>query len=257
MRLPFLACLALSLVGICTVTTAQAQPLIFAAASLKTALDQAAQQWATTHPPVTISYAGSSQLARQITAGAPADLFISASPQWMDAVDQSGMVTPGSRVNLLGNRLVLIGNGNSTNAATSSIASSLQPVMDGTAFLAMALVDSVPAGQYGKEALTHLGLWDQVASQVAQADNVRAALALVALNEAPLGITYATDAKAEPRVHEIATFPADSHRPIIYPMAALDGGNDPRAAADFAAYLQTPPAQAIFTQQGFTLHPDP
>lgn len=221
---------------------------VFAAASLKTALDEIAGQWEEAHDDkVTISYAGSSQLARQIQAGAPADLFISAAENWMDELENSDSIDPESRINLLGNRLVLIG---ARNAALTEIATLPDALQDGK--LAMALIDSVPAGQYGKEALTNLGLWDQVSSQVAQADNVRAALSLVALGEAPYGIVYASDAMAEPAVTVIATFPPDSHRPIIYPAAVLNASQSKDAGA-FLESLRQEPARSILEAQGFII----
>lgn len=217
---------------------------VFAAASTKTALDQAAAAYMqATGDTVTLSYAGSSALARQIQFGAPADLFLSANPGWMDVLEADGLLLPGSRTDLLGNSLVLIAHANSAPMEIATLPESL-----GDAHLAMALVDAVPAGIYGKAALRSLGLWDGLAPQVAQTDNVRAALALVALGEAPFGITYATDAAAEPRVTIVARFPADSHPPITYPVAALT-----EAGLPFAAYLRSPEALGFFTAQGFTV----
>jgi molybdate transport system substrate-binding protein len=223
---------------------------VFAAASLKTALDQVAAGFmAETGHEVRISYAGSGALARQIMAGAPADLFISAAPEWMDQVDGTGLVQEGTRRDFLGNRLVLV----SAAAGTAEIG----PAFDlkarlGGGKLAMALVEAVPAGQYGKAALEALGLWESVAPQVAQADNVRAALALVALGEAPLGVVYATDAVAEPRVHVVGVFPEESHPPITYPVALLEGGTDPADRAFYEA-LQGDVARAVFSAQGFVV----
>lgn len=226
------------------------QVVVFAAASMKTALDEVAAHWqAETGHEVLISYAGSAQLAKQIIAGAPADLFISASLAWMDAVQAEGAVVPGTRRDLLGNQLVLIGHGATGPALVLDGRFDLAARL-GEGRLAMALVDAVPAGQYGKAALTALGLWPSVAPKVAQADNVRAALALVATGEAPLGIVYVTDAVAEARVHVAATFPADSHPAIVYPAALLTSAAD---AADraFLDALQGPAARAIFARHGF------
>lgn len=214
---------------------------VFAAASMKTALDEIAASY--TADNVVISYAGSSQLAKQIEAGAPADMFISASEDWMDAVEAD--VVPGTRRDLLGNVLVVVG---AKDAAPLEI--SALPETLGEEKLAMALVDSVPAGVYGKEALTTLGLWDALAPHVAQADNVRAALALVATGEAPFGIVYASDAVAEPNVTPVATFPADSHAPITYPVALIGTEAKPAAQA-FLDHLSSPEAQAILESQGF------
>ncbi len=218
--------------------------IVFAAASLKTALDEIALDYeAETGNTVLISYAGSSKLAQQIIQGAPADVFISASTQWMDVVEAEGLLAEGSRTNLLGNSLVLVG----FEEGVFDISD--LPDHLGDERLAMALVNSVPAGQYGKQALTSLGLWDTLAPSVAQADNVRAALALVATGEAPFGIVYASDAVAEPSVHVIASFAEDTHAPIIYPAALTTEASD----AAFLEYLSTPQAADVFKAQGFTV----
>ncbi len=242
----FLATLAFVLSLAAAPAAAADRITVFAAASLKTALDRIAADWEGAE--VVLSYAGSSALARQIEAGAPADIFISASPDWMDALAGQGLIRPETRVDLLGNSLVLVRHG--AGAAPVEIGADfdlLAALGDGR--LAMALVDAVPAGIYGREALTALGFWDSVAARVAQADNVRAALALVALGEAPLGIVYATDARAEPRVSVAAVFPADAHAPIVYP-AALTAEADPDSAG-FLAYLQSEAARAVFAAEGF------
>ena len=224
--------------------------VVFAAASLKTALDAHAAAWsAETGHAVVASYGGSSALAKQIVAGAPADIFLSASTAWMDEVEAAGQVVAGTRRDLLGNTLVLVAHG--AGQAPVAIGPDLDLAgMLGEDRLAMALVDAVPAGQYGKAALAALGLWDGVAPKVAQADNVRAALALVATGEAPFGIVYATDAAAEPGVSVIGTFPAESHPQIVYPVALLASAAD---AADqaFLASLDTEAATAIFRAAGF------
>lgn len=226
--------------------------VVFAAASLKTALDPIAQAFQdTSGDTVTISYAGSNALARQILDGAPADIFISASTDWMDEIEAGGELAEGTRHDLLGNRLVLVAHDAAAPQVTLAPGYDLAGMLDGGK-LAMALVDAVPAGQYGKAALTQLGLWDQVAPSVAQADNVRAALALVAAGEAPLGIVYATDAAAEPKVHVVGTFPDDSHAPIVYPAALLANADDDGDRAFFQA-LSAPEADAIFSAQGFTI----
>ncbi|MGZ9810424.1 molybdate ABC transporter substrate-binding protein [Pseudoroseicyclus sp. H15] len=220
---------------------------IFAAASLAGPLDEAAELWADeTGHDTAISYAGSSVLARQIMAGAPADAFLSANEDWMDAVEADGRIVPGSRANLWGNALVLVAR------APGDLALADLPVALGHGRLAMALTEAVPAGIYGREALTHLGLWEALAPRLAETDNVRAALDLVALGAAPYGIVYATDAAAEPRVSIAATFPEESHAPITYPGAALTPG----PAEDFLSYLQSPEALAIFTQADFLPLPE-
>jgi molybdate transport system substrate-binding protein len=219
---------------------------VFAAASLQGPVEAVARSWQeTTGHLVQISFAGTPQLARQIAAGAPADIFIAASADWMDALSENGVVRSASRVDIAGNSLVLVGHG---QMPPSDIATALAALKDDR--LAMALVDSVPAGQYGKAALEDLGLWDAVAPQVVQADNVRAALALVAAGEAPLGIVYATDARAEPRVSVVATFPAGSHPAIVYP-AALTAGAVP-AAQGLLDALAGPVGRAAFAAAGFS-----
>ena len=237
-------------------TPAQAEEVtVFAAASLKTALDEIATAWeGTTGHEVTLSYAGTPQLAQQIEQGAPADLFISASTDWMDDLQAKDLIDPASRRDLLGNTLVLVAHGEASPVE-------IDPDLDlsallGDGRLAMAFIDSVPAGIYGHEALTSLGLWDAVAPQVAQAENVRAALALVASGEAPLGIVYGSDALASQAVGEdistLGTFPPDSHSPITYP-AALVAGRDNPTPAEFLDHLASEEARAVWEVQGFTV----
>lgn len=226
--------------------------LVFAAASLKTALDDVKAAFeAETGDEVSVAYAGSSALARQILAGAPSDIFISANIKWMDAVEEAGLLAEGSRRDLLGNRIVLVAPTADTPAGAVDLDLSAESLTErlGDGRMAMALVDAVPAGIYGKAALETLGLWDALAPHVAEADNVRAALALVARGEAPLGIVYATDAAAEPRVTVLATFPEESHPPIIYPAARLAASGE--AAAAFLDFLATPEARARFEREGF------
>ncbi|MBR9765865.1 MAG: molybdate ABC transporter substrate-binding protein [Rhodobacteraceae bacterium] len=224
---------------------------LFAAASLKTALEQIEPAFeAATGADLRVSLAGSSALARQIQQGAPADVFISANPGWMDALEGEGLLAADTRRDLLGNSIVLVAP--QGQGAEVDVSASLDlPALLGEGPLAMALVDAVPAGIYGKQALTSLGLWEAVAPDVAQADNVRAALALVALGEAPLGIVYGTDAAAEPRVEVIATFPEDSHDPIRYPVATLAESENP-LGADLIDFLRGDEARAVFEAQGFT-----
>lgn len=220
---------------------------VFAAASLKSALDEIA---ASGGPALRLVYGGSSALARQIEQGAPAQVFMSANPDWMDVLDRAGLLAAGSRRDLLTNRLVLIAPAASdvslTLAAGADLAGALGP--DGR--LAMGLTEAVPAGIYGKAALSALGLWESVANRTAQTDDVLAALHLVALGEVPLGIVYATDAADEPRVRVVATFDAALHPPIVYPIAILAEGEKPAARAALA-WLEGPQARAIFTRRGF------
>lgn len=222
-----------------------AEVTVFAAATLKTALDEIATEYsAGTGTAITLSYAGTPALARQIEQGAPADVFISASVDWMDALAAKGLIQPDSRRDLLGNRLVLIGPTGAAPLVLEDLAARL-----GHGRLAMALVDAVPSGQYGKAALESLGLWEAVAPSVVQSENVRAALHLVALGEAALGIVYASDAVAEPRVTVLATFPETSHPRIIFP-AALTLTASPEAAA-FLDHLASPEAAEVFAANGF------
>ncbi|MEQ9260062.1 MAG: molybdate ABC transporter substrate-binding protein [Roseovarius sp.] len=225
---------------------------VFAAASLTNAMAEIEAGFeAETGHEVAVSLAGSSALARQIQQGAPADVFISANPDWMDTLEAEGLVAPGTRADLVSNTLVLVAAGG--DAAPVEIGPGLDlAAMLGEGRLAMALVDAVPAGIYGKAALESLGLWESVAPSVAQADNVRAALAFVAAGEAPLGIVYATDAVAEDGVRAIGTFPEGSHPPILYPVAGL-AGRESAAVAAFLAYLAGPEARAAFERQGFSV----
>ena len=225
---------------------------VFAAASLKTALDEIAAGYSEeTGDALRISYAGSSKLARQIQQGAPAQIFISANTAWMDTLGDDHLLADGTRADLLVNRIVLVAGPGVPEDLSLTLAPGadlIGPLGDGR--LAMALVDAVPAGIYGKAALQSLDLWDSVAPHVAQADNVRAALRLVASGEAPLGIVYATDAAAEPKVRVLDMFPAASHPPIRYPAAILAEGDGPaaRAALD---YLRGDSARAVFLRNGF------
>lgn len=248
-RSVFAPLVVLSLISVPTLVAA-AEVTVFAAASLTTALSRVSAAWgAETGHVVVISYAGSSALARQIQQGAPADIFISASTDWMDEVAASGDLRLETRRDILGNMLVLIAHG--ADAAPVTINNTLDLAgMLGDGRLAMALVNSVPAGMYGKAALTTLGLWDRVEPLVAQADNVRAALAFVARNEAPLGIVYATDAAVEDNVTIIGTFPAGSHPEITYP-AGITSQSDNPAAAAFLDYLTSDTANAIWRGFGF------
>ena len=222
---------------------------LFAAASLKTALDRIEPGFeAATGHDLAISLAGSSALARQIEQGAPADVFISANTDWMDRLEKAGLLAPGTRRDLLSNTLVLIGTG-AIPAAKVDTGDALLSLVPGR--LAMALVEAVPAGIYGRAALESLGVWDTLAPRVVQADNVRAALALVAAGAAERGIVYATDARAEPRVSVIARFPEATHLPITYPAAVMAGRA--QAAQDLLDYLSGDAASAIFAEEGFVL----
>lgn len=227
--------------------------LVFAAASLKTALDEIAADWAKQagKPAPKIAYAASNALARQIENGAPADLFISADLDWMDEVARKNLIRPETRVSLLANRIVLIAPVGT--AGTVEIAPGLDLAARlGSGRLAMGNVESVPAGKYGKAALETLGAWDGVKGKIAQADNVRAALLLVSRGEAPLGIVYATDAAADPQVRIVGTFPEGTHPPIVYPVAQTRDSAHPDAPA-FLGYLRGAGAKPVFERQGFTV----
>jgi len=239
---------ALLLAPILATPALAGEVVVFAAASLKNALDPIAAdfQTATGHT-VTISYAGSNALAQQILQGAPADIFLSAATNWMDEVEKAALTT--ARKDLLGNSLILIAHGK--DAAPVDITPQLDlPALLNGGKLSMAMVDAVPAGQYGKEALQSLGLWDAVAPSVAQSENVRAALALVAQGEAPLGIVYATDAAQERAVKIVATFPPSSHPPIVYPLAITASSRNPEAAP-LLAWLRGPEGAMHFEKRGF------
>lgn len=244
--------LAASLATVFAAPVRAEEVMVFAAASMANALAEIETGFeAATGHDLIVSLAGSSALARQIQQGAPADIFISASPDWMDVLEADGLLEPATRFDLLANTLVLIAS--DPTAAPVQIGADLDLaglLADGR--LAMALVDSVPAGVYGKAALDSLGLWSSVEAQVAQADNVRAALAFVATGEAPLGIVYATDAAASPDVKVIGIFPTQTHPPIVYPAADL-ANRDTGAETAFLDYLRGPDARAAFERQGFVV----
>jgi molybdate transport system substrate-binding protein len=227
-----------------------APPLVLAAASLQESLNAAADAWAKAgHERPTLSFAASSALARQIAAGAPADLFVSADVPWMDYVEQRKLTAPGTRIALLTNQLVLIAPAGDTKPMPIRKGFPLAIAL-GRERLAMADPDAVPAGLYGREALTKLGVWPSVAPKVARAENVRAALALVESGEVPYGIVYLTDAMASDKVKVVGTFPEDSHAPIVYPAAVLATAKS-ADAAPFLRFLASRPAKAIFARYGF------
>lgn len=225
-------------------------PLVLAAASLQESLTDAADAWARAgHARPVVSFAASSALARQVEAGAPADLFLSADREWMGYLDRRGLLVSGTRTDLLGNRLVVVARagtaGRLRNRAEIARTLSAGP-------LAMADPDSVPAGRYGKAALTSLGVWDRVAPRVVRAENVRAALALVERGAAPFGIVYETDALAAKGVRVAGRFPAASHPPIVYPIARLKASAHPDAEG-FRRFLLSPRGKAIFARYGFSV----
>lgn len=225
---------------------------VFAAASLKEALDEAAAAYRKqTGTPVQVSYAASSALARQIEQGAPADVFFSADMDWMDYLQQRGKLDVATRRPLLGNQLVLVAP--KTSKARVDLkrpATFLTALGDGR--LAIGQTQTVPAGKYAKASLESLSLWDGVKARLAESESVRAALMLVARGETPLGVVYASDARAEPAVRVVATFPEDSHPVIVYPVAALRGPRSAQAST-FVRWLASPAADAIFHRRGFAV----
>lgn len=247
----FLALLLL-MAGLTVGQAAQAQEVkIGAAASLTNVLETLGKAWGESGGGRIVgNYAASSALARQIEQGAPIDVFLSADLEWMDFLQQKGLIEPGTRKTIAANTLVLIAPADKAETVVLSKEMDLKARLGGGRF-ALADPDSVPAGKYANEALSALGLWDQVSSSLAPAENVRATLALVARGETPYGIVYGTDAKVEPRVKVVAVFPADSHKPIVYPAAIVEGRVTP-AAMSFLQFLQTDKARAILRDAGFT-----
>ncbi|HEY1473228.1 MAG TPA: molybdate ABC transporter substrate-binding protein [Pseudolabrys sp.] len=251
MRTRFLAILALSLFA-APPLAAQEQITVFAAASLKNALDDANAAFSkATGIKVVASYEASSALAKQIEAGAPADVFISADLRWMDYAADKKLIKPDSRVNLLGNRLVLIAPKDS-KLDTVTIAKGFDIAkLAGDGRIAVADVKAVPAGLYAKAALESLGAWATAEPKLAQAGNVRATLSFVARGETPIGIVYETDAKIEPKVKIIGVFPADSYPPVTYPVAETIASKT-AAAARYLGFLRGSAAKAIFEKYGFS-----
>jgi len=240
-----LALVLLTLAGVAAAETVT----VFAAASVKDALDENVKAYqAKSGDRIVVSYAASSALAKQIEAGAPADLFISADLDWMDYLEQRRLVKTDTRRNLLRNRLVLIAPVDSKVSVNIAPGFPLAALL-GSSRLAMANPEAVPAGKYGKASLEALGVWKDVQSKVAAAENVRAALVLVSRGEAPLGIVYRTDAAADPKVRVVGLFPENSHPPIIYPAALTVAGK--RAAEPFLQWLGRSDARAIFEKHGF------
>jgi molybdate transport system substrate-binding protein len=224
---------------------------VFAAASLTDAMKQVADMYkAKSGVSITLSFGASSTLAQQIDQGAGADVFMSADSEWMDFLQKNGRIANGTRKDLLGNELVLVAGHDARPVPKIAPHFDLAGAL-GDGKLAMADPASVPAGKYGKAALTALGVWDSVSPKVVEAENVRVALEYVARGEAPFGIVYATDAKVAP-VKVAGVFPENSHPPIVYPVALTNTASS--AARDFLAFLSGPQARAIFQKAGFTVH---
>ncbi|WP_336080270.1 molybdate ABC transporter substrate-binding protein [Thalassospira sp. CH_XMU1448-2] len=244
--------LALS-VFLFTAINAHAEDItVFAAASLTNAVTAAAKAYEQqSGDRIEISFASSSTLARQIAAGAPADMFISANQKWMDWLSEQDMIEADTRNNMVANGLVVIApNDSAINAISLTKDTDITALLGNDDRIAVGDPDHVPAGIYAQQALSYLGQWETLAPRLARADNVRAALALVERGEAPLGIVYRTDAAITQGVKIIGTFPDDSHPPITYPVALIkDAGND--SNANFLAWLLGDDAGKIFTDYGF------
>ncbi|KQS51335.1 molybdate ABC transporter substrate-binding protein [Sphingomonas sp. Leaf198] len=232
--------------------TAQAQrpPLVLAAASLQESLTAAADAWAKKgHIKPTISFAASSALARQVESGAPADLFVSADEDWMNELAKKNLIVATSRVTFLGNRLVVAAPADSKVRIPVRPPAALARVLTAGP---LAMADTaVPAGKYGQASLEKLGVWAQVSPKVVRAENVRATLALVERGAAPLGIVYATDAKASAKVRIAGVFPENTHPAITYPVARLKASTNPDAEA-FRRFLVSREGKAIFVRYGFS-----
>jgi molybdate transport system substrate-binding protein len=230
------------------VALAARAPLVLAAASLQESMTAAASAWAAKgHARPDCSLAASSALARQIAAGAAADLFVSADEPWMDDVEKRGLIVPGTRAAFLGNRLVVVRPKGTRGNAGPRVP--LARLLSGGP-LALADPDAVPAGKYARASLQKLGAWDAVAPRVVRGESVRAALAFVERGAAPFGIVYATDAKASDRVEMVRVLPDDSHPPIRYPLARLKAATSPDAEP-FRRYLLSGEGRAIFRRFGF------
>ena len=230
----------------------QAEPItVFAASSMTDALTEIGKAYtARTGVKVRMAFGASSAMARQIEAGAPADLFVSADTDWMDYLATRSLIVPGTRENLAGNRLVLIAPSASALRLKIGRGFALARALGPEGRLAIADPETIPAGRYAKAALTGLGVWPSVATRLARADNVRAALLFVDRGEAPLGIVYQTDARLDPRVRILDIFPASSHPAIVYPVAMTRQASP--ASGAFLTYLKGPAALAIFRRYGFS-----
>jgi molybdate transport system substrate-binding protein len=225
---------------------------VFAAASLKDALEEVGRAWkASSGKEIAIVAAATPALAKQIEEGAPADVFISADVKWMDHLQAKDLIKPETRKDLLGNRLLLVGSAAAPASVDLRDAAAFSKLLEDQK-LAVAGVESVPAGRYAKEALTNLGLWAAAEPNLAQTENVRASLALVSRGEAIAGIVYESDMIKEKNAKQLAVFPAESHAPIIYPLAVVAASANPDAA-ELVQYLSSPQAAAIFKASGFTV----
>jgi len=227
-------------------------PVVLAAASLQEAMTEASDAWVKAgHAAPTLSFAGSSALARQVESGARADIFVSADEEWMDELERQGRLREGTRQTLFGNEIVVVApKGSRTKVSLDDPATLRSALGDGR--LAMADPEAIPAGRYGKGALETLGLWQGLSARIAPTENVRAALALVERGQAPLAVVYATDTLASDNVETVARFPVTSHPPIRYPAAILGSSTNPDAGA-FLDFLKSDEARQIFIRHGFTI----
>ncbi|MGA2549537.1 MAG: molybdate ABC transporter substrate-binding protein [Burkholderiaceae bacterium] len=235
---------------VASIAASAAETTVFAAASLTDALTEIGKNFsAKGTDTVRFSFAASSTLAKQIESGAPVSVFISADEDWMNYAETRGFIASGTRSDLLANALVLIEPADHHTTVEIRSHFDIAGLLAGSR-LAMGDPESVPAGKYGKEALTKLGVWDAVKAQIAPADSVRSALALVERGETPFGIVYSTDAAIARSVRIAGVFPEDSHKPIVYPVAIVKSADSPVGRA-FLAYLKSSEAQAVFQRFGF------
>jgi molybdate transport system substrate-binding protein len=251
-RLVAILALLIAFAGAAHTAAADQTITVFAAASMKNALDDVDAAFTkATGVTVTASYAASSALAKQIEQGAPVDVFVSADLKWMDYLTAKKLIKPDTRVNLLGNKLVLIAPADS-KLGTVTITNGFDIAkLAGDGRIAVADTKAVPAGLYAKAALENLGAWAAAEPKLAQAENVRATLAFVARGETPIGIVYETDARIEPKVKIIGTFPDGSYPPVTYPVAEVAASEGP--AGRYLAFLRTQGAKAIFEKYGFSV----
>lgn len=250
-RRTLLAALIALVIGAPTEAAGADRLTVLAASSLTDALSRAGAAWtAKGHAEIRFSFDGSSRLAKQVEAGIPADAFFSADRDWMDYLQQRGLVEASTRVDLLGNTLVLV----EPAAMPASVREPSDLLRPALVHLALA-GESVPAGKYGRAALRASGVWEAVEARVVQGDNVRTVLSWVASGNAEAGVVYATDAKVEPKVRVAFTFPPSSHPAIVYPAAVLKGAQNAQAAADFLAFCRSAEGMAIFAAAGFVAAP--
>lgn len=245
--------LVLGVVGVLGLRPAVAAPaplVVLAASSLTETLQQVGAAWtAQGHPAVTFSFDASSRLAKQVEAGAPADAFFSADTEWMDYLAQRGRIDPATRVDLVGNELVVV-----VPAGGPAVASAAELARPEVRHLALA-GENVPAGRYARAALASLGVWEAVQARVVSGDNVRTVLGWVASGEADAGVVYATDVRVAPTARVAFRFPPSSHPHIVYPAAVVMGAAHAADAADFLAYCRSPAGMAVFTAAGFQAVP--